>query len=124
MISLVLTGSTVKTTEIFNHETGQKHDTISLLAQPPSEEAVVGVFRRMNVTNIFTGRYLRDSFFFAAFFLFEIFSQPLCFSPAGHACVLIPVCLAAHAVIKELNIVMWAEVLGGMEDSCVKWALS
>lgn len=38
-ISLVLTGSTVKTTEILNHETGQKHDTISSLAQPPSEEA-------------------------------------------------------------------------------------
>ncbi len=55
-ISLVLTGSTVKTTEIFNHETGQKHDTISSLAQTPSEECLRG----MNVTNICTGRYSRD----------------------------------------------------------------
>lgn len=62
-ISLVLTGSTVKTTEIFNHETGQKHETISSLAHAATLRGGRGqCLQRMNVTNICTERYLRDSF--------------------------------------------------------------
>jgi len=62
-ISLVLTGSTVKTTEIFNHETGQKHDTISSLAHAATlREGRGQCLQRMNVTNVCSERYLRDSF--------------------------------------------------------------
>lgn len=62
-ISLVLTRSTVKTTEIFNHETGQKHDAISSLAHAATLRGGRGqCLQRMNVTNICSERYLRDSF--------------------------------------------------------------
>lgn len=83
-ISLVLTGSTVKTTEIFNHETGQKHDTISSLAQTPSEECLQG----MNVTNICTGRYSQDSFFppSSSFRYFFSFSPCMCLNSSLFGC--------------------------------------